>query len=64
MNFDCSCQDITSKIISFTKDGPRSICILSAVGVISHVTLRHAGSSGGTVTYEVKNLILYYYYYF
>ncbi|KAJ0530570.1 putative AT-hook motif nuclear-localized protein [Helianthus annuus] len=33
-------EDITPKIISFTKDGPRSVCILLAVGVISHVTLR------------------------
>ncbi|KAL7593828.1 AT-hook motif nuclear-localized protein 1 [Lactuca sativa] len=53
-------EDVTSKIISFTKDGPRSICILSAVGVISHVTLRHAdsSSSGGTVTYEGRFEIL------
>ncbi|CAI9292245.1 unnamed protein product [Lactuca saligna] len=53
-------EDVTSKIISFTKDGPRSICILSAVGVISHVTLRNVGSSssGGTVTYEGRFEIL------
>ncbi|KAI3711311.1 hypothetical protein L2E82_41306 [Cichorium intybus] len=51
-------EDVTSKIISFTKDGPRSICILSALGVISHVTLRHASSSGGTVTYEGRFEIL------
>ncbi|KAJ0590578.1 putative AT-hook motif nuclear-localized protein [Helianthus annuus] len=51
-------QDVTSKIISFTKDGPRSVCILSAIGVISHVTLRHASSSVGTVTYEGRFEIL------
>ncbi|KAI3741236.1 hypothetical protein L1987_58907 [Smallanthus sonchifolius] len=51
-------EDVTSKIISFTKDGPRSICILSALGVISHVTLRHASSSVGTVTYEGRFEIL------
>lgn len=51
-------EDVTSKIISLTKDGPRSICILSALGVISHVTLRHASSSGGTVTYEGRFEIL------
>ncbi|MFS7946902.1 putative AT-hook motif nuclear-localized protein [Helianthus anomalus] len=45
-------EDVTSKIISFTKEGPRSVCILSVVGVISHVTLPHASSSVGTVTYE------------
>ncbi|KAI7742034.1 hypothetical protein M8C21_030040 [Ambrosia artemisiifolia] len=51
-------EDVTSKIISFTKDGPRSVCILSAIGVISHVTLRHASSSVGTVTYEGRFEIL------
>ncbi|KAK9056242.1 hypothetical protein SSX86_027332 [Deinandra increscens subsp. villosa] len=51
-------EDVTSKIISCTKDGPRSICILSALGVISHVTLRHASSSVGTVTYEGRFEIL------
>ncbi|KAD3069196.1 hypothetical protein R6Q59_016829 [Mikania micrantha] len=48
-------EDVTSKIISFTKDGPRSICVISALGVISHVTLRHASSS---VTYEGRFEIL------
>nr|XP_043622436.1 AT-hook motif nuclear-localized protein 1-like [Erigeron canadensis]XP_043622437.1 AT-hook motif nuclear-localized protein 1-like [Erigeron canadensis] len=51
-------EDVTSKIISFTKDGPRSICIISALGVISHVTLRQASSSGGSVTYEGRFEIL------
>ncbi|KAI3800469.1 hypothetical protein L1987_28560 [Smallanthus sonchifolius] len=51
-------EDVTSKILSFTKDGPRSICILSALGVISHVTLRHSSSSVGTVTYEGRFEIL------
>ncbi|KAK1420168.1 hypothetical protein QVD17_21536 [Tagetes erecta] len=51
-------EDVTSKIISLMKDGPRSVCILSAVGVISHVTLRHANSSVGSVTYEGRFEIL------
>lgn len=51
-------EDVTSKIISFTKDGPRSVCIISALGVISHVTLRHACSARGTVTYEGRFEIL------
>ena len=49
------------KVISFSQQGPRAICILSANGVISSVTLRQPDSSGGTLTYEVKhfcNLIL------
>lgn len=44
------------KIISFSQQGPRAICILSANGVISSVTLRQPDSSGGTLTYEVMHL--------
>lgn len=46
------------KIISFSQQGPRAICVLSANGVISSVTLRQPDSSGGTLTYEVMHLIL------
>ncbi|XAR54131.1 hypothetical protein NMG60_11029142 [Bertholletia excelsa] len=45
-------EDVTMKIISFTKEGPRAICIISAVGLISNATLRQPDSSGGTLTYE------------
>lgn len=45
------------KVISFSQQGPRAICILSANGVISSVTLRQPDSSGGTLTYEVLQLI-------
>ncbi|KAJ4774677.1 AT-hook motif nuclear-localized protein 1 [Rhynchospora pubera] len=45
-------EDVTMKIISFSQQGPRAICILSANGVISNVTLRQPDSSGGTLTYE------------
>ncbi|KAJ3692602.1 hypothetical protein LUZ60_011697 [Juncus effusus] len=45
-------EDVHMKIISFSQQGPRSICILSANGVISNVTLRQPDSSGGTLTYE------------
>jgi hypothetical protein len=41
------------KVISFSQQGPRAICILSANGMISNVTLRQHDSLGGTVTYEV-----------
>lgn len=44
------------KLISFAQLGPRAICILSANGVLSSVTLRQRDSSGGTLTYEVKHL--------
>ncbi|XP_073010675.1 AT-hook motif nuclear-localized protein 1-like [Typha latifolia] len=45
-------EDVTMKIISFSQQGPRAICILSANGVISSATLRQPDSSGGTLTYE------------
>lgn len=46
-------QDVSSKIMSFSQNGPRAVCILSANGAISNVTLRQPAISGGTVTYEV-----------
>ncbi|XP_008804001.2 AT-hook motif nuclear-localized protein 1-like [Phoenix dactylifera] len=45
-------EDVTMKIISFSQQGPQAICILSANGIISNVTLRQPDSSGGTLTYE------------
>ncbi|CAL9136477.1 unnamed protein product [Musa acuminata var. zebrina] len=45
-------EDVTMKIMSFSQMGPRAICILSANGVISSVTLRQSDSFGGTLTYE------------
>ncbi|MBA0703599.1 hypothetical protein Golax_015911 [Gossypium laxum] len=40
------------KVMSFSQQGGRAICILSANGTISNVTLRQPTSSGGTLTYE------------
>lgn len=45
-------EDVASKIMSFSQQGPRTICILSANGAICSVTLRQPATSGGTVTYE------------
>ena len=47
-------QDVAARIMSFSQQGPRGICILSANGAISNVTLRQPSTSGGTVTYEVR----------
>ncbi|KAF2290232.1 hypothetical protein GH714_004644 [Hevea brasiliensis] len=44
--------DISSKIMAFSQQGPRTICILSANGAVCNVTLRQPAMSGGTVTYE------------
>ncbi|XP_020579414.1 AT-hook motif nuclear-localized protein 10-like [Phalaenopsis equestris] len=51
-------EDVSSKIMSFSHHGPRAVCILSANGAISNVTLRQAATSGGTVTYEGRFEIL------
>lgn len=51
-------EDVSSKIMSFSQNGPRAVCILSANGAISNVTLRQAATSGGTVTYEGRFEIL------
>ena len=48
------------KVMSFSQQGARAICILSANGTISNVTLRQPTSSGGTLTYEVWLFILFY----
>ncbi|CAO2033840.1 unnamed protein product [Urochloa humidicola] len=45
-------EDVNMKVISFSQQGPRAICILSANGVIANVTLHQQDSLGGTVTYE------------
>lgn len=56
-------QDIASKITAFSQQGPRTVCILSANGAISNVTLRQPAMSGGTVTYEVSTFVLHFFYY-
>lgn len=44
--------------MSFSQHGTRAVCILSANGAISNVTLRQSATSGGTVTYEGRFEIL------
>ncbi|KAK1285939.1 hypothetical protein QJS10_CPB20g01265 [Acorus calamus] len=51
-------EDVASKIMSFSQRSPRTVCIISASGSISNVTLRQAATSGGTVTYEGRFEIL------
>uniref|UniRef100_A0A0R0FLQ1 AT-hook motif nuclear-localized protein n=1 Tax=Glycine max TaxID=3847 RepID=A0A0R0FLQ1_SOYBN len=46
-------EDITAKIMAFSQQGPRTVCILSAIGAIGNVTLRQPAMSGGIATYEV-----------
>jgi hypothetical protein len=48
-------QDVVGKIFAFYQKGPSSaVCILSANGTISSVTLRQPGVSDGFLTYEVQ----------
>jgi len=49
-------EDVSSKIMSFSQHGTRAVCVLSANGAISNVTLRQTATSGGTVTYEVCSI--------
>ncbi|GAB2290996.1 hypothetical protein Dimus_025250 [Dionaea muscipula] len=51
-------EDIAANIIAFAQQGPRAVCILSANGAVSTVTLRQQSSSGGIVTYEGRFDIL------
>ncbi|XP_078442512.1 AT-hook motif nuclear-localized protein 10-like [Wolffia australiana] len=51
-------EDVASKIMAFSQQGPRSICIVSAVGAISNVTLRQPSTLGGTVAIEGRFEIL------
>lgn len=45
-------EDVASKIMEFSQQGSRTICILSANGAICNVTLQQPTTSDGTVTYE------------
>lgn len=51
-------EDVATKILSFVQKGPRGICVLSANGPVSNVTIRQPGSSGGILTYEGRFEIL------
>ncbi|KAG6486221.1 AT-hook motif nuclear-localized protein 10-like [Zingiber officinale] len=51
-------EDVSSKIMSFSQQGSRAVCVLSANGAVSNVTLRQLATSGGNVTYEGKFEIL------
>ncbi|KAL9246927.1 hypothetical protein vseg_020405 [Gypsophila vaccaria] len=45
-------EDIASKILAFSKQGARTVCVLSANGSICDVDLRQPTMSGGVVKYE------------
>ncbi|KAJ4905267.1 AT-hook motif nuclear-localized protein 11 [Raphanus sativus] len=45
-------EDIASKVLSFSQQGPRAICVLSAIGAVSTATLIQPAPSHGAITYE------------
>ncbi|XP_073001739.1 AT-hook motif nuclear-localized protein 11-like isoform X1 [Typha latifolia] len=51
-------EDIASKLMSFAQQGPRAICIISANGAVSTVTLRQPAMPSGIATYEGRFEIL------
>ncbi|KAL6909838.1 hypothetical protein ACP4OV_001497 [Aristida adscensionis] len=50
-------EDIASRAMSFSRNG-WAVCILTANGAVSNVTLHQGDSSGGTVAYEGRFEIL------
>ncbi|KAJ7952320.1 AT-hook motif nuclear-localized protein [Quillaja saponaria] len=51
-------EDIVAKLLSFSQQRPRALCILSGTGIVSSVTLRQPASTGVSVTYEGRFQIL------
>lgn len=52
-------EDVLARILSFSLSGPRGVCVLSATGTVSNVTIRQPGSpSGATFSYEGRFEIL------
>ncbi|KAK1400267.1 AT-hook motif nuclear-localized protein [Heracleum sosnowskyi] len=51
-------EDVASKILSLFQNGDRGICVLSANGAVSSVTICQPSSSGGILTFEGRFEIL------
>ncbi|KAK4787325.1 hypothetical protein SAY86_011158 [Trapa natans] len=51
-------EDVAAKILSFSQQRPRAVCVLSGCGTISLVTFKQPPSSGGPITYEGRFEIL------
>ncbi|XP_039056658.1 AT-hook motif nuclear-localized protein 5-like [Hibiscus syriacus] len=45
-------EDVVEKMVFFSQQRPRAVCILSGSGTVSSVTLRQPASSTPTMTYE------------
>ncbi|PKI46891.1 hypothetical protein CRG98_032702 [Punica granatum] len=51
-------EDIASKIVAFSQEGPRTVCILSANGAVCNVTLKQPSMPGPAATYEGRYEII------
>ncbi|XP_062027739.1 AT-hook motif nuclear-localized protein 5-like [Rosa rugosa] len=51
-------EDIAAKLLLFSQQRPRALCILSGNGTVSSVALRQPASTGVSVTYEGRFQIL------
>lgn len=51
-------EDVAARIMSFSQQGPRAVCVISATGAVSTATLHQDSNSGGVVTYEGRFEIL------
>ncbi|KAL4577805.1 hypothetical protein LXL04_013919 [Taraxacum kok-saghyz] len=51
-------EDVLAKLVWFSQNSTRALCVLSASGSISNITLQQTATSGGTVTYEGRFEIL------
>uniref|UniRef100_A0A453TDZ2 AT-hook motif nuclear-localized protein n=1 Tax=Aegilops tauschii subsp. strangulata TaxID=200361 RepID=A0A453TDZ2_AEGTS len=45
-------EDVAARIMSFSQQGPRAVCIMSASGAVSTATLHQDAGSGSVVKYE------------
>lgn len=51
-------EDIVSKVLSFSQQRPRALCIMSGTGTVSSVTLRQPASTAPSLTFEGRFEIL------
>ncbi|XP_004298749.1 PREDICTED: uncharacterized protein LOC101291722 [Fragaria vesca subsp. vesca] len=51
-------EDIVAKLLLFSQQRPRALCVLSGNGTVSSVALRQPASTGVSVTYEGRFQIL------
>lgn len=52
-------EDIAAKIASFSQQATRAVCVMSAQGAVSRLTLSQPSNSRGNVTYEGRFQIIY-----